>query len=346
LTSGGFYIFAVMKKRLTLLFFVACAWGCGDNQKDECVVQPDVQGLQLEVDLQQLEDKLVAVQSKQEVVALLTEHPVIRDYIFRRSEYPDDSVFINKLYHRFTSPHFDTLLQETQRVFGDLSELRSEFDLAFTNFKHYYPDFNPPNVKTLISGLDTDLYISDSLIVVSLDFFLGKGAKYRPQMYDYLLRQYEKENIVPSCMLMYGISSQFNKTDIADHTALADMIAYGKSYYFAKHMLPCVADSVLIWYSQEEIEGARKNQDLIWARLVQDQVLYSTSHVIKQKYLAERPKTLEVGEKCPGRIAQWVGWQIVNRYMETHPEKSLPELMNMDNAQQLFKDSNYKPQRR
>jgi hypothetical protein len=332
-----------MKKILAVFVFACVLWGCGDDEKKECVEQPDVSAIELDVKIEQLQEKLANIASKQELVSLLSEEPTVRDYMFRRAEYPNDSVFINEIYQRFSNPHIDTLLAETKHVFGDLSELEAEFDLAFTNLKHYYPDFTPPKVQTLISGLDTDLYVSDSLIIISLDFFLGPGAKYRPKMYDYLLRQYGKENIVPSCMLVYGISDRFNKTEIKDQTVLADMIAYGKSFYFAKHMTPCVADSIFIWYSPEEVEGSRKNQDLIWARLVQDQVIYSTSHMIKQKYLGERPKTLEVGEKCPGRIGQWVGWQIVNRYMETHPEVTISQLMNMSNAQQLFRDSNYKP---
>jgi hypothetical protein len=65
--------------------------------------------------------------------------------------------------------------------------------------------------------------------------------------------------------------------------------------------------------------------------------------MIKQKYLAERPKTIEVGEKCPGRIAQWVGWEIVKSYMNSHDNVSLPELMDYQNADKLFKESTYKP---
>lgn len=162
-------------------------------------------------------------------------------------------------------------------------------------------------------------------------------------MYEYLLRQYKKENIVPSCLLIFGISDRFNKTDLKDKTVLADMIAFGKSYYFAKHMLPCVSDSILTWYTPEEIQGSRKNQDLIWARFIEDRVLYATSHMVKQKYLGERPKTVEVGEKCPGRIGQWVGWQIVNSYMREHDDVTLRGLMNQRNAQKLFKESKYKP---
>ena len=317
---------------------------CG-KKPDECVYIPDTGGVQVDFEFEQLQDSMAGFSSKQAMVNLLTREPLIRDYVFRRTEYPHDSVFINALYHKFTNPHFDTLLQETRRVFGDLSALKAEFTQAFTNIKYYYPDFTPPKVQTLISGLDTDLFVSDSLIIVSLDFFLGEGAKFRPKMYDYLLRQYNPENIVPSCLLIYGIDSKVNDTDLKDKTVLADMVAYGKSYYFAKHMVPCVPDSIFIWYTPEEIEGSRKNQDLIWARFIQDQVLYSTSHLMKQKYLGDRPKTLEVGEKCPGRIGLWVGWQIVNSYAKNHPDTPLPQVMKMANAQQLFKESGYRPQK-
>lgn len=335
-----------MKKSSLLFFVLICLLAACSKDKEECVFKPETSSIKVDLKVTALEDSFVNVSSKKDLVALLTHHPVIRDYIFRRAEYPNDSIFINEIFHRFNNPHLDTLARETKKVFGDGSELKNEFTEAFKNLRYYYPDCKIPEIQTIISGLDTDLLVTDSLIIVSLDFFLGSGAKYRPKVYDYLLRQYNKENIVPSCMLIYGIQEKYNATNPGDKTVLADMIAYGKSFYFAKHMLPCVPDSTFIWYSPEEINGARKNQDLIWARLVEDQVLYSTSHIISQKYLGERPKTLEVGEKCPGRIAQWVGWQIVNKYAETHPEMKLPEIMRLSNADKLFKESRYKPEKR
>jgi hypothetical protein len=165
-------------------------------------------------------------------------------------------------------------------------------------------------------------------------------------MYEYILRQYIPENIVPSVMLLYGIDTKVNATSMNDKTVLADMIAYGKSYYFAKQMLPCKADSILMNYSAGEIAGARKNQDLIWFRLVEDEVLYSTANIMKQRFLGERPKTVEVGPECPGRIAQWVGWQIVNSYMKSHPDVTLQDLMKNQDADKLFKESKYKATKR
>jgi hypothetical protein len=316
------------------------------SEKEECVFVPDTSNINIELDFQSLSDSFVRVASREELVSLLTRHEIIRDEFFRRREYPNDSVFVNELYRRFTNPHIDTLLLEVRRVFADEASLKNEFIKAFENLMYYYPDIRIPKIQTVVTGLDNDLFVSDSLIIVGLDYYLGPGAKYRPNMYEYLLRQYEKENIVPSCMLIYGINAKFNQTDLNDKTVLADMIAYGKSFYFAKQMLPCTPDSTFIWYTSEEMEGARKNQDMIWYRLIEDQVLYATSHVTKQKYLGDRPKTLEVGDKCPGRIGQWVGWEIVKAYMKAHPEVSLTQLMASGNANEIFRESKYKPERR
>ena len=326
----------------SVLFFSRCT-----KDEEACVFIPETSDIKMNVTIEQFQDSLINVESRDELVAFLTRQPIIRDYIFRRSEFPDDSVFINELYNRFNNPHLDTLLLETKQVFGDLSSLKTEFEQAFKNIAYYYPGFYPPKIQTVVSGLlGNDMLVSDSLIIISLDFYLGKQGKYRPKVYDYLMRKYDPDDIVPSCMLIYGISDRLNKTNPSDKTVLADMVAYGKSFYFAKHMLPCVPDSVLIWYTPEEIKGSRKNENLIWARFIEDQVLFSTSQELKRDYLGERPVTIQVGEKCPGRIGQWLGWRIANSYAESKAFVSLPKMMGTSNAQQFFKESNYKPQRR
>lgn len=330
----------------SVAFFVLAVivFSCSDHTEEKCAFVPDTGGKKIELEFLSLEDSLPAITSKKQLVHYFTAHAAQRNFLFNRPSYPDDSVFINDRYAIFTSPSIDTLLMNTHTVFGDGSELKKELTDAFTNLQYYYPQTEAPRVETVITGLESDLFVSDSVLLIGLDYYLGEGAKYRPQLYDYLLKRVNKSFIVPSAMLLYGISDTYNKTDFSDKTALAEMIVYGKAYYFAKQMLPCTPDSTLIGYTREEIEGSRKNESLIWSRFVEDEVLFSTNAREKQKYISERPKTLEVGEKCPGRIGQWVGWQIVKKYMETHPQVTLPELMEMPDAAKLFKESGYKPQ--
>jgi hypothetical protein len=326
------------------LFFLA---SCGKDEEEQgCAFVPETFAIQVDVEIESLSDSLASVTSKAQLVKILDNHKVLRELFFKRNQYPNDSAFINELYRRFTNAYFDTLAMEVKRVFGNEEKLKEEFAQAFKNLKYYYPEIKIPRIETVISGFETDMFVSDSLIIVGLDYFLGKGAKYRPNMYAYMLRQYNPENIVPSTMMLYGIDGRINHMDSDNKTALADMITYGKSFYFARQIVPCTPDSVFIWYSSEEIKGARENQDLIWARFIEDKLLYSTSHILKQRYLGDRPKTAEVGAECPGRIGQWVGWQIVKSYMKEHPDQTLPGLMNNGNADKIFKESKYKPERR
>lgn len=331
-------------KLLLAFATVLLVLSCGDNDQN-CAFIPDTSSINLHLEFEALEDSLPAITTKGQLVEFMRAHPDSRDIFFNRGAYPGDSAFIDQLFLRFTNPHIDTLLQETHRVFGNGEDLRHEFQQAFANLLYYYPTFSPPRIQTNISGLENDLFVTDSAIFIGLDYFLGPGSKFRPNnMYEYMLRRYTKDFIVPSVMLLIGVDSRINHVNPEDKTVLAEMIAYGKAYYFAKQMLPCTPDHLFIGYTPEELAGSIKFENLIWSRLVQDQVLFSSSHLIKQKYLAERPKTIEVGEECPGRIAQWVGWQIIKKYMESHPQVTLPELMRNTNVLEIFKESGYKPQ--
>jgi len=332
----------IMKKiiiAVLLILLVACT---DDRLAEKCDFIPDTEAIDMELQFESLEDSLPAIQSKEHLVNFLSRYPVIRDQFFNRQAYPNDSVFINTLYQRFNHPAIDTLLMETHEIFGNGEELKNQFLTAFKNLKYYYPEFAPPKIQTLISGLETDIIITDSLVIVGLDFFLGEGASYKPNMYDYILRRYNKYFIVPSVMLLYGISEDFNKTDLKDNSVLSDMVAYGKAYAFTKKVLPCSPDSILIGYSQKEIDGAFYNEATIWKKMVEDQILFSTNHIIKQKYISERPKTIEISAQCPGRIAMWVGWQIANHYLK-ETGKNLTDLMQEADAKKIFKDSKYRP---
>lgn len=324
-----------------LLFAITLLQSC-NRSHEECVFVPDTGSIAIDLIVEHLEDSIAGFSSKQQMVNFFSRHSIMRDYFFSRAAYPNDSLFINALYNRFTNPYFDSLLAETHKRLGNFAELKNEFQLAFKNFTYYYPDFRPPKIQTVISGMETDLFVSDSLIIIGLDYYLGSGAKYRPNMHEYILRRYQKNFIVPSVLLLYGIEGKYNFNNLEDKTVLAEMIAYGKAYYFAKQMLPCVPDSTFIGYTREEIEGSRDNLDLIWKRFIEDEVLYATTHLVKQKYIAERPKTLEVGEKCPGRIGTWVGWEIVKQYME-NSKATLPQLMQTSDGAEIFKKSKFRP---
>ena len=60
-------------------------------------------------------------------------------------------------------------------------------------------------------------------------------------------------------------------------------------------------------------------------------------------YLNDGPFTSEISQQSPGRLGMWVGWRIVESYMNHHPEVTLADLLAENDAQHILEHSYYKP---
>lgn len=325
----------------SLIFFIVLS-GCSD--KDQfCEEAPNISTIEVDIPINNLTEEMVNLNTQDKALQFVRENPFVADYFFERRRYGADSIIAKSMVNIFSNPAYkDTLFQQVRKTFGDFTDLHSDFEEAFKYYQHYYPDVVIPELEIVLAGLRKDLFVSDSLVSIAADYFLGPEAAFVPNgIPDYILMRYQKEYIVPMSMLL--LTQKQNKTNQNDQSLLADMVFYGKSYYMTKMTIPCTPDSLLIGYTAKEIEDINKNEHIIWANFLENDLLYETSHFMKNKFIGERPKTFEISQQCPGRIGIWVGWQIVKSYMKNNPEVSLQELMENNDAQQIFSQSKYKP---
>ncbi|WP_227006397.1 gliding motility lipoprotein GldB [Rufibacter latericius] len=331
-----------MRGYLLLLFTVVVFFGC--SKKETCEIPEEVSRIPVDLKIDRLESRFFKIKTVPEMQAFLNEEPLLRDKFLLRDRYPSEELMAQNLLRLATDTSIHKLAQQSDARFGDMKDVTQDMENGFKHVKHYFPSFQVPKVQTFISGLSRDLLVSDSLVVLGLDYFIGKKASYRPQAPQYILERYEKENLVPSVMLL--VSNKFNKTDFVNKEMLDEIIDYGKSYYFTQKVLPCTPDSLIIWYSGQELADVNYNEGKIWAHLVEKGLLYETSQFIIRKYIGERPNVPEISERCPGRVATWVGWQIVRKYMENNPEVTLQQLMEEKDARKILERSKYKPQKK
>jgi gliding motility-associated lipoprotein GldB len=324
---------------LPIVFLLPVVWACSKEQET-----PDVSHIAVNVSLIRLENEIAAISDEQQARRFLDKYPDFANAFLFRSRLNNDAVPISDMLRLGRSQYIDTLTMEAQAYFGDMSATRAELEQAFRMVKYYYPDFQIPTVYTMITGYGNDLTISDSTVFIGLDYFMGKASRYRSPDPQYIFSHYRKELITPAIVLM--LSARYNQLDENDQTLLSQMIAYGKAYEFTSRMLPHVPDSLIIRYTAKEIADSYDNQDIIWAHFIKNNLFFETSLIASKRYIEQRPHTFEIGDECPGRIGTWLGWQIVRSYMKTHPEVTLPQLMAERNAQKIFEESGYKPQRR
>lgn len=318
---------------LTFLGLAAC-----DSR--DCQIDPEIAAIPVEVSIERKETELFALGSAEEVEMFLGANRVLADYFLDGKQYPSDSVLATQLWRLI--PHLDSLKMDVDRKFANISTLEAQYESAFQHLKYYYPEAKTPKVQTAITGFYRDIYFSDSLLIIGLDFFIGHDARYKPdEVPAYISRRFMPEYIVPASF--FFLSDYYNKVDYGDNTLLNEMITAGKTYYFTQSMVPCAPDSIVIGFSAEELREVNKNQDVVWANFVQNQLLYETDHKLKNKFMGERPNVYEIGEKCPGRIGAWVGWEIVRAYMANNPRVTLQELMEEDDPKKIFTLSKYRP---
>ncbi len=284
------------------------------------------------------------------MATLLSKHPEISVGYFGAT--PSNAPYLAQdLFRLYANPDLRKFYNQSQEATffgGDV--LEKELKEAFTKIQQEFPGVKTPKIRTVFSGFGgigggeytaQNLVVSDSLIIVGLDFFMGSKGLYKaPNVYEYQMRRLEPKALVAQIILQYS-AFLIKQTD-NDVSLLSDMIWYGKGYVFTKTILPSVPDSLLFGYTQQEIAETNAFQKEVWEHFIDRKLLFNTDKAIKSKYLDERPKTTEIGPACPGGIGRWLGWRIVDSYWKQKPKTTLAKILTDPEANRLFLDSGYR----
>ncbi|GAB3828422.1 gliding motility lipoprotein GldB [Hymenobacter jeollabukensis] len=315
---------------------------CSRDEKS-CEMPADVAAVQAPVQLQRLEKPFFQIRTPADAKQFMDREPLFARYFLQRPKYPSDEVLQQTLVKLATNPGLQKLGQQADSTFQNAEQWQGNLQRMFQYVRYYFPDFKVPQAKTFVSGLSQDIFVNDSLLVISTDFFVGPKAVYLPNVPAYIQRRYRPEYVLPTVAL--AVSSKYNKKALTATTTLAEMIQNGKALYFAEKVLPCADDSLLIGFSAKDLENVHFNEAKIWGHFLQKNLLYDTNPFLIQKYVGERPNVPEIDKTCPGRVGQWVGWQIVRKYMADNPKVTLAQLMATKDAQRILSDSHYRPRK-
>jgi hypothetical protein len=184
--------------------------------------------------------------------------------------------------------------------------------------------------------------ITDSSMLVNLEYFLGDKFDYsKVKVYDYQKHTYSKKYLSPT--VVENIVTDMLGEEPTTTNLLSKMIYFGKINYLKKQFMPNLADSIVIGYTDTKLEFAEASEGSIWAFIVNKGLLYSVDNLQIAKIISDKPFTPGMPNESPGKIGQWVGWQIVTEYMKKNPDVSLKQLIDNTNCQEILDKSKYKP---
>ncbi len=245
-------------------------------------------------------------------------------------QYPKDSLW-NALY------------EQTDSVFKDFSGIEKSLTRVFQHVKYHYPKFRVPHVITMISLLDTDYQViyKDSLMILSLDTFLGKDNVFYSNLPSYLRLQYEPSQIPVAAARAIAVETA---PRIPYRRFIDRMIAAGKIQYATHTFIPWISEEELFRYSPEKMQWAKQNEKHIWSYFIDNEMLFDTDKELATRFIDKAPfskfyKAFDA--ESPGRIGEWIGYHIIQSYME-HNKADLPRLMATP-PDVIYKKSHYKP---
>ncbi|MHC5201987.1 gliding motility lipoprotein GldB [Myroides sp. LJL119] len=241
---------------------------------------------------------------------------------------------------------FGELNKEVNREFKDLEVLNLDLIKFFQHVKYYFPDqSSSKKVITLVSEVDTQAkaIYADTLVLISLDTYLGQDHKFYSGFAHYLRPEFNKTSILPDLARNFVMQ---NMKAPNDRTFISSMIFQGKILYGQELLLPWVDKNLLIGYTPEQIQWCEDNQQQIWRYFLENEYLFSSDSKLAKRFVDPAPFSkfyLEIDQQAPGKVGAWIGWQIVDSYMKNN-NVTLQELLNSSN-EDIFQKSKYKPKK-
>ena len=257
-----------------------------------------------------------------------------RDTAYLEQQLP---LFLNDTVYGFKQTN-----ERERELFADIDELQASFDKAFTRIKYLYPELEIPTLYLFISGFQMPIYQEDELIGIGADMYLGSDYPY----YNYVVYEYQKQTMRKECIPMDVVSAfLFRKIDYTSqqNRLLEQMLYRGKIMYLAAQIFDELPGYEVMGWTKEQWDWSIENEQAIWHYMMDQRALYKTEHLIISNYLNDAPFTSEVSQDSPGRLGIWVGWRIVESYMEHNTDVTLQDLMAEGDAQKILEDSYYKP---
>ena len=340
----------VLRTPLIYLFFLISLslTSCGDKKRI------DVTAIKLDLHVERFDQSLDSLTAQNLTVKApqLKEQfgPFYSDFMEKMlgvgatqdtSYYPNLRLVLN-------SPDYIQLKAEVTKTFPELKKTDDELNDAFKHILYYYPKQKIPRLISFFSGFAYQIIIGQDYIGIGLDMFLGANSKFYPALREsipaYLSRRYTPENIPPRVIEAFEREELFPERD-EDRSLLSKMVYSGKILYFMSQVMPSASDSLMIGFTNKQIDWCEDNEANIWGYFLQESLLYETDYLKIQKYLTEAPFTPGIGEQNESapKLGIWTGWQIVKKYMEKNPEITLQQLMQNTDYQNILNKSGYKP---
>ncbi len=226
--------------------------------------------------------------------------------------------------------------------------IEKEVKKGFQFVHYYFPSYKlPQKLITFIGPINSyGNILTQNAMAVGLQMYMGKDyplylSEMGQQMYPvFISRRFESAYIPVNCIK--NIIDDMYPNNNLGRPLVEQMVEAGKRMYLLDLLMPDAADTLKTGYTQKQLTECYNSEKNIWSFFVQNDLLYSSDPNLTRDYMNDGPNTPALGDASPGNIGQFVGMQIVAKWMEKKKDLS-PDALMKTPARQIFDEAKYKP---
>jgi hypothetical protein len=336
-----------VKKYISLLI-VLFVFGCKSGKK-----APDVSNIAVNVQIERFDQAFFALDTnhiRQGLLDLAHQYPYfLNDFavnILGTGPLSDTSAQAFYACRRFISSYMP-VKDSLELKFANMNGVAAGLKQGLQYIKYYFPKYNlPPKVVAYIGPFDAPgVALTRYTLAIGLQLYAGKQFSFYQssqgqELYPlYISRRFEPNYVVPNCIK--ALAEDIFPDQSQGKPLIEEMIEKGKNWWLLDQLMPETADSLKTGFTQRQLDWCVSNEGQIWNFFLQ-QNLFSLEPDLIKNYIGDAPNTQGMPDASPGNIGQWVGWQIVKKYVSDHPDIQPADLLRVP-ARSIFDEVKYKP---
>ena len=282
----------------------------------------------------------------------------MRDTVYRdsvRSVYAKPLAFLfsvtgrgevsdSSLYEYSCSRPVDVFTHLVDSLLPDIGAVEPVLGEVNARIRRLLPKAGIGALYAIVSPYNQSIFTTDSIMLVGLNHYLGadfEGYKY----FEPYQRVNKRIDQLQYDVAEAAVGSAYPMSTDADATVLSHLLYQGALIEAKMQLVPDADLADALGYTAEQLEWMDANEAQAWDALITRNLLYSQSVTDAGRLILPSPSTTILHPDSPGRAGRYIGYRIVQAYLDSNPDAALSDLLSPSfyAGQQTLLNARYAP---
>lgn len=216
---------------------------------------------------------------------------------------------------------------EVEKAYPSTSDIEKRLGALNANMRRLTPALPSYSYYGIISPYRQQVMLVDSVVYVALNHYLGATHDAYSTMPEYA-RFTKTAEYIPLDIAEAVLSVEYPFKVESAPTAIQYFIYEGALLKAVSALTGINDTATLMGWTPAQLDKAQTLEAEAWRKMATDNIIYSTDMALAQRLCAPSPASQPLSAEIPGRFGRYVGYRIVNSYLEKNPDTALTDILS------------------